>query len=720
MRTSRLAVILFTAAFLVFSWPGLAFADSTEYAYRVNGGAVEIVSCYSQETSAAVPEELDELAVEAIGEGAFSSCSELRELFIPSSVVKIEGDIFGDNSQVTVIGEANSYAYAYCEENNIPFRVGKAPAELAAFVSAFPDVAAKDWFASYVEDLYQQGIVNGDEKGLFNPNSNTTRAEFVKMMAVASGDELASSVQETSFKDVSAGEWYASYVVWAAENGIVNGYGDGTFKPLALVTRAEMIVMQKRYAAYVSATPLPVIVSEMLFSDAEDIGSWAEVEVRELQMAGIINGRGNNRLEPNKYSTRGEVAKMVSCFLSLLKTDNSASEIKGLRVVDGETHYWQDGYLQETSSAIKKENALMVPLEIYGQYKGAVLEQSNEAARMTLPDGRWLNVSSGSSAAETSTGQTITLNQATYVQNGKVFVDIFSIAGFCGDIAATSVDGTAYFVYPQGREIIQDNWLQGPISLAATALVVYSDSYGTSGRGRDLSYTSITPRNYTKTVMLVFEQHGFEDAYSRDGQLLVDAAKTVISHFSAVDPQVLNGTRLVIVSSANPDGLAEGYTNNGPGRCTIVGGVDMNRDWPTSNYQRSTESRYYTLSPLSCNETINLNSLIKTIKPDVLLDIHGWLNGVYGDRSLAAIFNRQMGLPYKSLFSQSSGLKATDVTYLSQAEVEEAYLSGLVGFRGYLAGYGYEQGIQSALVELKSPNAVNTGGLINAILEIAG
>ncbi|MEG1497688.1 MAG: hypothetical protein RR385_09985, partial [Clostridiales bacterium] len=91
----------------------------------------------------------------------------------------------------------------------------------------------------------------------------------------------------------------------------------------------------------------------------------------------------------------------------------------------------------------------------------------------------------------------------------------------------------------------------------------------------------------------------------------------------------------------------------------------------------------------------------------------------YGDKRIADIFKKEMGLPYKTLFSTSSSLSATNVTYLSDAEIEDAYISGLVGFKGYLAGYGFEQNITSALVEFTAPDVLDNNKLANAIKSIA-
>lgn len=81
------------------------------------------------------------------------------------------------------------------------------------------------------------------------------------------------------------------------------------------------------------------------------------------------------------------------------------------------------------------------------------------------------------------------------------------------------------------------------------------------------------------TVPLVFEVHGSEDAYPRDGTELVSRARAVIAHFVSA-PGGLGPVTLAVVVVANPDGLGYGTTNGGPGRCQVSRRIDINRDFP--------------------------------------------------------------------------------------------------------------------------------------------
>lgn len=159
--------------------------------------------------------------------------------------------------------------------------------------------------------------------------------------------------------------------------------------------------------------------------------------------------------------------------------------------------------------------------------------------------------------------------------------------------------------------------------------------YGKSVQNRNLEAFIITnPANNgksQKTLFIDFAIHGFEDEYYRDGQVLVKEANALISYFASHTSELKN-YRLVIVPCANPDGTIAGTNNQRAcstafGRCTAKH-VDMNRDW----------------NDFKAVETRNLRDFILKMKPNVYLNMHGWLNETIGDKTLNTIINKQLGL----------------------------------------------------------------------------
>lgn len=101
------------------------------------------------------------------------------------------------------------------------------------------------------------------------------RSEFVKILAIVSEEELNAYNGQTEFSDFSRNAWYATYVQWTNEKGIVNGTSTTTFSSNAAITPQEMAVMIKRYADYKEIT-LPQTVEKQTFVDDDDIATWAK------------------------------------------------------------------------------------------------------------------------------------------------------------------------------------------------------------------------------------------------------------------------------------------------------------------------------------------------------------------------------------------------------------------------------------------------------------
>lgn len=157
------------------------------------------------------------------------------------------------------------------------------------------------------------GWVNGVSAGEFQPNGTLTRAAFVTMLGRMAGvkdTDYTTSV----FRDVPDGEWYTSFVAWATENGIVDGYGDGIFLPQNNITRQEMAKIMAKYLNWkgLGTTPSSEISSYPI-NDLNAIGGWALEPVCFCYEQGLLNGRGSN-FAPQANATRAE-ACVVLCRL---------------------------------------------------------------------------------------------------------------------------------------------------------------------------------------------------------------------------------------------------------------------------------------------------------------------------------------------------------------------------------------------------------------------
>ena len=143
---------------------------------------------------------------------------------------------------------------------------------------SFSDVVRGDWFNTYVATLENAGvIVDTRTNGKFRPNEAITRAELAAMLAQFADIKSAAN----SFNDVSARHWASDEIAVCTKMGWINGYPDGSFRPDATITRAEMMAMINR-----ALDRTPKSVSDLLsgmktWSDNANTGAWYYLDVQE-------------------------------------------------------------------------------------------------------------------------------------------------------------------------------------------------------------------------------------------------------------------------------------------------------------------------------------------------------------------------------------------------------------------------------------------------------
>ncbi len=182
----------------------------------------------------------------------------------------------------------------------------------------FKDVSG--WSAEAVTYLSARGLINGVGNDKYNPNGNMTRGDFVSILAKIAGADL-SKYTKSSFTDVKSSDRYFAAVEWAAANGIAGGKGNGKFSPKAYVTRQEMALMISKLAQIMNYE-LPDIQQTQTFADQNSINSFAKAAVKDVQEAGIINGRkinGKYYFAPKAYATRAETAAMLTALIKGMK-----------------------------------------------------------------------------------------------------------------------------------------------------------------------------------------------------------------------------------------------------------------------------------------------------------------------------------------------------------------------------------------------------------------
>ncbi|MBQ4506914.1 MAG: S-layer homology domain-containing protein [Firmicutes bacterium] len=148
---------------------------------------------------------------------------------------------------------------------------------LAGTACSFTDVEEGDWFYDAVAAMSELGIVNGYPDGSFRPSEKISRAELTAMAVRFDETEKAA---KGNFYDV-IGHWAQSDIAKAVENGWVNGYEDGSFKPDASITRAEAIALINRVLGRKLADEDGVIGGMIVATDNQDRGKWYWLDIQE-------------------------------------------------------------------------------------------------------------------------------------------------------------------------------------------------------------------------------------------------------------------------------------------------------------------------------------------------------------------------------------------------------------------------------------------------------
>lgn len=177
----------------------------------------------------------------------------------------------------------------------------------------FNDIA-KHWGKNNILKLYEKNMVAGKGNGSFEPNSDITVAEFIKMT------ENALGMQETAYTadiaDVDAGAWYATAVQTASDARMIDALvKNNELSPDRAITREEMCYVLVRAYEYMNKTVLSE--EEISSADAAEIDELFSQEVSKAYANGIVHGTDNNRFAPKDNATRAEAVTIICNMLSL-------------------------------------------------------------------------------------------------------------------------------------------------------------------------------------------------------------------------------------------------------------------------------------------------------------------------------------------------------------------------------------------------------------------
>ncbi|MDR2156335.1 MAG: S-layer homology domain-containing protein, partial [Clostridiales Family XIII bacterium] len=198
----------------------------------------------------------------------------------------------GNIQKMDVVYDASAAAAIFTADHLSLYAVGYDP----AWENPFSDVKESDWFYGDVEFVHVNGLFSGTSATTFAPNARMTRGMLVTVLGRLHGAETGAR-SAISFSDVAADKYYADYVAWAKDAGIVDGTGGGKFAPDAEISRQDMAVILSRYVDFAKKN-FPVTLQYSIFADESAIADYAKNAVQTMYSGGILNGKPENKFDP--------------------------------------------------------------------------------------------------------------------------------------------------------------------------------------------------------------------------------------------------------------------------------------------------------------------------------------------------------------------------------------------------------------------------------------
>lgn len=193
------------------------------------------------------------------------------------------------------------------------------------------------WAESQIESWVENGWINGYPDGTFRPDNSITRAEFMALVNGAFGFTEKANI---NYSDINTGDWYYDAVSIATKAGYIGGYPDGTMRPTNPITRQEATIILSKVAGLTEAPQ-----GANKFTDVEEIASWSKGYVGAVAEAGLMGGYPDGSFRPENNIKRAEaVVALDNCLTSVSEgimpvvydTPGVYGPTSGSQIIDGD------------------------------------------------------------------------------------------------------------------------------------------------------------------------------------------------------------------------------------------------------------------------------------------------------------------------------------------------------------------------------------------------
>lgn len=187
----------------------------------------------------------------------------------------------------------------------------------------FTDVPADAYYADAVAFCYERGLFNGMTDTEFAPDVTMTRGMFATVFGRIQKADLTNVT--LTFKDVKADAYYASYIAWATQEGIMDGYSEDAFGPDDSITREQAAKMLHAYLGKVKNISITDVAAD--YADIGSVSDWAKAAVNANTSVGYLRADENGNINPTAELTRADACYAVATTIKLVE----ALEAEGLK-----------------------------------------------------------------------------------------------------------------------------------------------------------------------------------------------------------------------------------------------------------------------------------------------------------------------------------------------------------------------------------------------------
>lgn len=176
--------------------------------------------------------------------------------------------------------------------------------------TGFSDISGH-WAKEDIENAVKAGLFSGTSQNTFSPDAPMTRGMFVTVLGRFSGEDV-SGYHSSQFNDVSQDQYYAKYIGWANEKGLVSGTSASTFQPDTPITCEQAASIMVQYANYQGDT----LKTKGQLPNMNTASSWAKDSILKASKAGIITSQNTNTYQFTSSATRADVASIIMNYIN--------------------------------------------------------------------------------------------------------------------------------------------------------------------------------------------------------------------------------------------------------------------------------------------------------------------------------------------------------------------------------------------------------------------